>query len=117
MRKNGWNKKAYLIDGFPRNVDNWTKFKNMLDYLVKVEFVLFFDCSTETMQNRVMERGKSSGRSDDNVQTFMKRSKVFRDETMPIVDKYAAMKMVETVDANKSRDEVRQQVQHIMDRK
>jgi len=67
MRVNGWEKKVYLIDGFPRNLNNWDKFRTMLDYLVSVQFVMFFDCSNQTMQNRVMERSKNSGRTDDNM--------------------------------------------------
>lgn len=104
MRVNGWEKKVYLIDGFPRNLNNWDKFRNMLDYLVSVQFVMFFDCSNQTMQNRVMERSKNSGRTDDNMQTLLKRQKVFVDETMPVVKKYQVMNMVEVVDANTSRE-------------
>lgn len=36
--------------------------------------VLFFDCPANVMQERLTERGKTSGRSDDNADTIAKRS-------------------------------------------
>ena len=36
--------------------------------------VLFFDCPAKVMQERLTERGKTSGRSDDNADTIAKRS-------------------------------------------
>ena len=36
--------------------------------------VLFFDCPADVMEQRLMERGKTSGRSDDNAETIRKRS-------------------------------------------
>ena len=35
--------------------------------------VLFFDCPADVMEQRLMERGKTSGRSDDNAETIRKR--------------------------------------------
>jgi UMP-CMP kinase len=38
--------------------------------------VLFFDCSEQTLQERLLERGKTSGRADDNIESIQKRFKV-----------------------------------------
>ena len=35
--------------------------------------VLFFDCPPDVMEQRLTERGKTSGRSDDNAETIRKR--------------------------------------------
>lgn len=35
--------------------------------------VLFFDCPADVMEQRLTERGKTSGRSDDNAETIRKR--------------------------------------------
>ena len=40
--------------------------------------VLFFDCPLETMEERLLSRGKTSGRSDDNAETIKKRFKTFQ---------------------------------------
>lgn len=36
------------------------------------------------MQERVLGRGKTSGRLDDNEETFEKRMRTFREETLPV---------------------------------
>lgn len=40
------------------------------------------------MEERLLERGKTSGRSDDNVESIRKRFKTFGDETMPVLKYY-----------------------------
>jgi len=38
---------------------------------------LYFECSNEEMTKRLLERGKTSGRSDDNAETIKKRLDTF----------------------------------------
>ena len=52
------------------------------------EFVLFFDCDIEKMQERMVERSKTSGRSDDNPETIKLRLETFAKTTKPIIDQY-----------------------------
>lgn len=53
-----------------------------------------------------MERGKTSGRSDDNIESIKKRFDTFLKESMPVVDMFEKESKVETVDATPSREEV-----------
>lgn len=64
--KNGKGK--FLIDGFPRKMDQALKFE---ETVCRSQFVLFFDCPEEEMQKRLLERGKTSGRSDDNAKELL----------------------------------------------
>ena len=50
--------------------------------------VLFYDCPEETMEARLLERGKTSGRTDDNIESIRKRFKTYQNETMPILGYY-----------------------------
>jgi UMP-CMP kinase len=52
---------------------------------VQVAFVLFFDCPEEVMAERLIVRGATSGRADDNEVTIRKRFATFRDSSMPVV--------------------------------
>ena len=54
----------------------------------RVAGVLVFDCPEEVMEERLLERGKTSGRTDDNVDSIRKRFKTFKDETMPVLKYY-----------------------------
>lgn len=92
-----------LIDGFPRQLDQAGAFeKDVSDF----EFVLFFDCSEEEMERRLLERGKTSGRTDDNMESIRKRFKTFVDTSMPVISYYEAKGKVHRIDANKSIDDV-----------
>lgn len=63
----------FLVDGFPRNADNLAGWKKEMDGYADVLFVLFFDCPEDVMEARLLERGKSSGRADDNIESIKKR--------------------------------------------
>ncbi|KAJ6675685.1 UMP-CMP KINASE [Salix viminalis] len=92
----------FLIDGFPRNEENRAAF----EAVTKIEpaFVLFFDCSEEEMEKRILNRNQ--GREDDNIETIRKRFKVFLESSLPVVKYYDSKGKVQKVDAAKSVDEV-----------
>lgn len=106
MKKHGWATKRYLIDGFPRSQDNldcWTK---VIGDSVDVPFVLFFDANEDTMIERIMERSKTSGRSDDNMESLKKRFATFKAESVPIVEFFEKKGKIRKVDALHSIEEV-----------
>ena len=59
-------KAKFLIDGFPRNQNNFDGWKRVMGDNVDVEGVLFYDVDDDTRMERLLERGKTSGRTDDN---------------------------------------------------
>eukprot|EP00947_MAST-08B_sp_MAST-8B-sp1_P005181 g5181.t1 len=104
MAKSG--KTKFLIDGFPRNADNvqgW--YKNVGD-AADVRGVLFFDCPEAEMERRILERGKTSGRVDDDAAVIRKRFKTYQESTRPVLDAYATMGLVHKVAADRTVDEV-----------
>ena len=46
--------RRYLIDGFPRNNENWEAFKKILKDEVVFKSLIFFECSPEVMSQRIM---------------------------------------------------------------
>ncbi|RVW87665.1 UMP-CMP kinase 3 [Vitis vinifera] len=48
----------FLIDGFPRNEENRAAFEAVTK--IEPEFVLFFDCSEEEMERRILNRNQVS---------------------------------------------------------
>ena len=48
------------------------------------------------MLNRLLERGKTSGREDDNVESIKKRFHTYKNDTMPVIEYHATLgKVVE----------------------
>ncbi|CAE7584406.1 cmpk [Symbiodinium natans] len=111
MMKFGWEGGRYLIDGFPRSFDNLGGWETVIGNSVRVKFVLFFDASEETMQVRLMERGKTSGRADDNLESIKKRFVTFQQESMPVVEHYRLQGLVRRIDAEQDSEKVWSDVQ------
>lgn len=82
VRKSPEGKGKFLIDGFPRQMDQALKFE---ETVCPGRFVLFFDCPEAEMQKRLLKRGETSGRADDNVESIKKRFKTFEETSMPVV--------------------------------
>ncbi|CAO2639550.1 UMP-CMP kinase, partial [Lemmus lemmus] len=99
-------KNKFLIDGFPRNQDNLQGWNKTMDGKADVSFVLFFDCNNKICIERCLERGKSSGRTDDNRESLEKRIQTYLQSTKPIIDLYEEVGKVRKIDASRSVDEV-----------
>ncbi|KAI1368561.1 uridylate kinase [Xylaria arbuscula] len=93
----------FLIDGFPRKFDQAVKFE---EAVCPAKFVLFFDCPEEEMERRLLERGKTSGREDDNAESIRKRFRTFIETSMPVVDYYEKQDRVVRIRANVPPDDV-----------
>lgn len=63
-----------LLDGFPRSRENTVRFTELFG---PADGVLIFDCPDHVMMERIVKRGKTSGRSDDNENTAKKRITTF----------------------------------------
>jgi len=105
IKENG-NRK-FLIDGFPRKMDQALKFE---EAVVPSKFTLFFDCPEDAMRERLLNRGKTSGRSDDNEESIKKRFKTFVETSMPVVEMFEKDGRVVKVDATHGPDEVYEDV-------
>ncbi|ORX39190.1 adenylate kinase-domain-containing protein [Kockovaella imperatae] len=107
-------KGRFLIDGFPRKMDQAIKFD---EAVCQSSFVLFIATTEEVMLERLLERGKTSGRSDDNEESIKKRFKTFEETSMPVVDYYRSKdKVVEaSIDSSPPVQEVYQAVRAAID--
>lgn len=103
VEKDKDHKGKFLIDGFPRKMDQALKFE---ETVCPSKFVLFYDCPEEEMQKRLLKRGKTSGRSDDNAESIKKRFKTFVETSMPVVDFFQKQNRVIKIVATKTPDEV-----------
>lgn len=97
---------TFLIDGFPRNHDNLDGWKRVIKNEVKVLGVLFFDCPQDVMQSRLLERGKTSGRTDDNNESIRKRFVTFTNDTMPVVSLFQKRGKCFSIAADRAKQDI-----------
>jgi adenylate kinase len=91
--------RGFLFDGFPRTVAQAEALDRLLELKKsEISLVLFLDVNDEELINRLVQRGKTSGRSDDadeNIQR--KRQEVYKNETLPVAAHYSKSKKVVNV--------------------
>lgn len=81
--------KGFIFDGFPRTVvqaealDSMLRKRNM-----KVDVMLNVDVPANELVKRLLLRGKTSGRSDDNLATVQQRIQTFEEKTLPVMQFY-----------------------------
>ena len=66
--------------------------------------------------DRCLERGKSSGRSDDNEESLAKRIKTYNESTLPIIQHYDKMNMVLKINAAQSEEDVYKEVEQALNK-
>ncbi|KAL7308616.1 bifunctional uridylate/adenylate kinase [Mucor circinelloides] len=102
----------FLIDGFPRKMDQAVKFEEVV---VPSKLVLFFECPEEVMLKRLLKRGENSGRVDDNIESIRKRFVVFTETSMPVVEAYEKQDKVKKISCDQPVEQVYQHVKSIFD--
>lgn len=103
----------FLVDGFPRNANNLEGWEKVVGKQADVLGCLFFDCPEEVMEARLLERGKTSGRTDDNVESIRKRFKTYQNETFPIIQLFQKQNKCWHVIADRPKEAIRAEVRTI----
>lgn len=100
--------KGFLFDGFPRNVAQSQALDKLLELKkTGIGLVLALDVSEEELVKRLLNRGKTSGRSDDtNEEVIRKRFAVYKNETTPVAEHYKKVKKFQSIKGQGSVDEI-----------
>lgn len=80
---------------------------------VQVEFCLFLDCPESVMEARLLKRGETSGRSDDNAESIRKRFHTYVESTKPVIETFQKQGKLQQVQAAQSVEQVREEVYNI----
>lgn len=101
----------FILDGFPRTVPQG----EFLDTIADIGLVIYLEVSDNTIRERILERGKTSGREDDqNVDIINRRILQYKLETKPLIDFYGNKKILATIDGEESINEVFHRVENII---
>ena len=85
----GRGHKGVIFDGFPRTIPQAEALKKMLDERGdKVAAMIELDVPEDELMKRLIQRGKDSGRADDNEDTIKKRLVVYHSQTQPLIEWY-----------------------------
>ena len=115
--KNG-DAKGFIFDGFPRTTAQAAWLDGMLAELNQsVTLMLALDVNDDELRTRIMERGKVSGRTDDqDVNIVNNRISVYHKQTQPVMDFYSAQGKFVSVNGIGTLDEVFNRISEAMDK-
>ena len=97
-----------ICDGFPRTTAQAEALDNLLDVKDSaIAGLIELEVSEEELTNRLLERGKTSGRVDDqDIETIQNRIQVYKDETAPVADYYKKQKKYIAVEGEGTIEEI-----------
>lgn len=98
---------GFLLDGYPRTLDQVEALDGMLAELgTPLDRVLLLEADTDTVVERLLARGRESGRSDDTAETIRHRQNVYAEQTAPLVEVYESRGILRRVDGMASIEDV-----------
>jgi adenylate kinase len=100
--------KGFLFDGFPRTEAQAEGLDKLLALKKSaISLVLFLEVDEEELIKRLINRGKTSGRTDDSDESIQrKRQEVYKRETLPVAAHYEKLKKVVHVNGMGSVEEI-----------
>ena len=114
---NNPNSKGFLFDGFPRTIaqaealDKFLEGKNQ-----EITATVALEANDEILVQRLLERGKTSGRPDDqDEEKIRNRYQEYNEKTAPLMDYYKAQNKFYAVDGIGSIQEVTERLSLVLD--
>lgn len=113
------NAKGFLFDGFPRTVAQAKALDKLLDLKkTSISSVLALEVNDEELINRLLIRGKTSGRSDDTDEgVIRKRLTVYNNETAPVAEYYKRVKKFQAIKGEGTIEEIFSWLSETLDKK
>ena len=137
-------KNGYIIDGFPRNLDQAIEYDKILKKLgYEVGNVILLDIDKKTLEKRITGRrlcescnaiynindpsntpkvesvcdvcgGKLYQRSDDNLESFQTRYQTYEEKTAPIIEHYRKQGVLKEVNGDDTVENIFKQIEKII---
>ncbi len=109
------NCNGFLFDGFPRTyIQSYILEGLMLKLNTSLNCLISLELSEEESVKRLLNRGKISGRSDDNETVICNRLKEYKEKTLPVLQFYKDKGIYHEVDGARSIEAVTNSIREII---
>jgi adenylate kinase len=110
---------GFLFDGFPRTAAQAEALDKLLQLKkTEIAIVLALEVTEEELVKRLLNRGKTSGRSDDtNEEIIRKRFAVYTSDTEPVAGHYKREKKFQSIKGEGSVDDIFNAISSVVDKR
>jgi len=101
------NKNKLIFDGYPRSLSQAKNLDLLLDTSnQKIDFIFFLNVDKNTIIKRIKKRKILENRSDDELNTILKRYDTYMETTRPVLDFYSKNPNFYEIDGTLEIDEI-----------
>lgn len=110
--------KGFIFDGFPRTVDQAKALDKLLnDNGTPISGMLSLEVEKQELIDRLLSRGKSSGRPDDQDQSVIEnRINVYNEKTLPLIQYYKPQGKHFGIDGMGSIEEIAERLKTVIEK-
>mgnify|MGYP003326683753 FL=1 len=87
-----------ILDGFPRTIAQAESLDKISEEF-KISKVIVFEADRDELIKRILNRGETSGRSDDTEESVSVRLEVYENDTAPLIEFYEQKNLVSKINA------------------
>lgn len=108
--------KGVIFDGFPRTIEQACALKMLLHKREEdIDVMINLEVDNAEITERLLKRGETSGRSDDNLETIEKRIRVYECQTAPVIDFYKKEGTYRGIDGQGTVDEIFERISAVIE--
>ncbi|KIP52260.1 adenylate kinase [Leucobacter komagatae] len=100
---------GFLLDGYPRNVEQVEALDGMLEG-DSLDAVVLLEADTDAVVARLLKRAEIEGRADDTEEVIRHRQEIYAQQTEPLIALFTARGILVSVDGLGGIDEVAERI-------
>jgi adenylate kinase len=105
-----------ILDGFPRTVSQAEALEELLQLRnMPTDVLIDLHVDNQELINRLLSRGQTSGRSDDNLETIKNRLEIYKEKTAAVSNYYKNLNKYANIDGMGTVDEIFERVSLVLD--
>ncbi len=106
---------GFVLDGFPRTSAQAAALDDLLTRMgTELERCVALVVDEDELVERLLERARIEGRSDDNEETIRTRMKVYHEQTAPLVSYYGRRGILAEIDGSGTIEEIEKRIEEVL---
>lgn len=104
-------KNKLIFDGYPRSLSQAKNLDLLLeDSNQKIDYIFFLNVSRSIILDRIKKRKALENRSDDDINTIIRRYDTYMETTKPVLDFYSKNENFKEIDGSLEIDEITRKI-------